>query len=776
LNSRVSVFAIGDAASPAAPGNANVRGQVNFANQANCWVDALVDRLWISLDRSNNNGQMTLQGALTYGDGKFDVNTAVLGFQRTGNNAVPASTGFAGPEGTINVNSNASSAGALLRINRDLQLGYTTATATGGTTSPERCFGRVNINGGTVMVSNIVCGGVTKFSTNNQIVMSSGKLVVTNAIASADARLATLTLGGAADVTLLGVGVGKTNIFVNNFSAVTAGGVKFVRIPSIAGVSSYPVTIPLISYTAAASPVFNGLYIVPPGGVYVKSIVDNTTDKTLDVTFTDEPPIVVVWRGYTNNVWDLTTRNWVTQAGGVVTNYSDGFSVVFDNTVGAGPTSIDIPAAVTPGQVAAANGIVVNNQSYSFTNGTLLGAATLYKTGTGNLTINNATFGPGVTMNAGALSGSGTIGPTLLQNGTTMTGFTGTINGGLTASNATVTVTGTVNGGLTLQGGNLANVNTINGTFNLAEGTTLDNRVGATLNVALPWTIRTNSTLINNGTINHFGTLGGNLGLTVNGLLKGVGRIIQDGFQASSDVRVTMGAGGSLMIGNNPGEITNTTIAVRLDFNNTSTTTFDVNNTGTPVNDKIILNATPFGFGKVNFGAGNSLGGTLVVNKTAGPAFNSLTLIHPFDQFGPPPANSPDNGQPAIPQVVPSPAPGLVWDAQEMLTNLTLRVMSPPTMTNFVMTATNGTVSLISEWDANYRGWRLERLTNSLAVGWEENSTNWTTLQVTLGGTNVLYTPDTNSPDIYWIRVSDTLSTTNAGQLYPTVFYRLTYP
>ncbi len=227
INSRVSVFAIGDSASPAPPRNANVRGQVNFANQANCSVDALVDRLWLSLDRSNNNGQMTLQASLTYGDGTFDVNTAVLGFQRAGDNQGGATTGgFAGPEGTINVNSNANSAGALLRVNGDLHLGYTTATAPGAPTTPERCWGRVVINGGTVMASNIVCGGVTKFSTNNQITVNGGKLIVTNAIGAADARVAVFTLTNAAEVTLLGVAVGRTNIFVNTFSAVAAGGSK----------------------------------------------------------------------------------------------------------------------------------------------------------------------------------------------------------------------------------------------------------------------------------------------------------------------------------------------------------------------------------------------------------------------------------------------------------------------------------------------------------------------------------------------------------------------
>ncbi len=506
----------------------------------------------------------------------------------------------------------------------------------------------------------------------------------------------------------------------------------------------------------------------------MKSIVDNTTDKTIDVTLTDEPPTIVVWRGTIDNKWDFTTKNWVTQSGGIVTNYSDGFSVVFDNSVGAGPTSIDIPSPVVPGQVAAPYGVVVNNASYTFNTGSMLGGATVFKTGTGNLTI-NATLTPAVTINSGALLGIGTIGPTLLQAGSTMTAFIGTINGGLIASNATVTVKGPVNGGLNLQAGSLVNAFTINGSVIMATNTTLNNQVGATMNVTLPWTVSTNATLINNGDIYHFGREGANLGLTVNGVLQGVGRILQNGTQASSDIRVTIGAGGSLMIGNSPNEIATNTIAVRLDFNADSTTTFDVNNSGPqPINDKIILDATPSGYGKVNFGVGGNLGGTLLINKIAGPDFNAATTIYPFDLT----SNLPDNSQPAIPQIIPIPAPGLTWDTYQVVTNLTLVTTTLPVFTNSLVTSTNGTLSYVFEWPASYRGWRVERQTNSASVGLvSPGGTNWVTVFKALGGTNVLYYPDiTNDPGTYWIRTTQDLSTTNDGPVADAIFFRAVYP
>ena len=157
-------------------------------------------------------------------------------------------------------------------------------------------------------------------------------------------------------------------------------------------------------------------------------------------------------------------------------------------------------------------------------------------------------------------------------------------------------------------------------------------------------------------------------------------------------------------------------------------------------------------------------GGTLVVNKIGGPAFNGSTVLNFFDQLN----NQPDNTQPAVPQIVPSPGGGLVWDAQNMLTNLTLTVIQPPALTNDFSSGTN----IVFSWSAQYRGWRLETLTNSLSVGLESSSTNWRTLVTTLGGTNVLYYPDiTNFPTDFYVRSVQDIRLTN-----DTVFYRLAYP
>jgi hypothetical protein len=752
MASRMSVFAISDAASPAAPAAANCRSQVNFSNG---FVDALVDQLWVSVDRTNNNGQMTLQGSLTLAAGTFDANSVYAGYQKSGDNlGSSASTGFAGPEGTVTLNGT-----SVLKVNTTLHLGYTTASAVGGTTTPERTFGKIIIGTGTLMANNIAVGGVTKLSTNNSIAVGGGRLIVTNGIGSATAPLTALVSTNGSQWTLHSVTAGQTSIFVRQLNCPVSGARTRINVPSLSDVTTWPVTVPLISYTVAG-PIYNGLeFGTLPSGVVGISIVENQFSQTIDFTFDTNQPKVLVWRGTVDNSWDTVTTNWIKQSDGLPAKFTDGDSVVFDDTA-TGSTAINIAGMVVPGQTAASYGIVVSNSTvnYSFTSGAVLGGSTLLKVGAKSLSF-DAAMAPGLVINGGTFGGLGSVGPTTLGSGSTMTNFQGTISGGLEVSNANVSVISTVNGGLVVRAGGITNVGTINGTVVLQSGGLIDNQ--STMNVTLPWTVSTNATLVNNGTIYQFGVPNANLGLTVNGTLKGVGRITQNGFQASSDVRVTMGAGGTLMVGNQPNEITNVTIAVRLDFNNTSTSTFDVD-TAQGRNDQIMLSDPPL-LGKVNFGVGNNLGGTLAINKLAGPAFNSSSVLNLFDLT----SNQPDNSQPAIPQVVPGPAPGLSWDLTQMLTNLTLRVGLPAMMTNAF-----GSTNIVFSWSPNNLGWRLERQTNSLAVGLDSKSTNWTTLFIGLAGTNSLYYPDiTNQPDFYYYRSVQPIDTN-----LPSAFYRLAYP
>jgi hypothetical protein len=770
---RMSVWAQGDASGVPLSGS-NVRGTtVDFSNGQ---VDAQVDRLYLTRSRTNSSG-FTVQGTLTIGGASlgsiFDVNTAFLGNQDVLNlNTGAVASVVNSPIGTLNVNSN-----AIFRANENLYLSYTTAAATGTPNYPENTTGIININnGGTLMASNIVAGG-TKMATRREIVMTAGgNLIVTNGIGENASNGEVSILNMTASALTLHVNGTASRVYAKT---VTLNGLaNVINIASIANVGgSYPVRIPLVSYETLSGSF--GLGTLPTQSPTLYGWLDvDTSNQTVDLIITTNAPNRLVWKGNISSSWNHTDPNWVTSPGGIQTNFNDGNLVQFDDSA-TGSTDISVDETVLLAQLPGTSGMLVTNvtKNYRFAGfNSIGGSAQMVKQGTGNLTFDgNSALATLVT--GGTLLGSGTIGSSVaMQNGTSFN-FAGTINGGLSVSNATAIVNGIVNGGLNLLAGSLTNNGTIAGSIVVATNATLNNTLGATINVIVPWTISTNATLINNGTINQAGSVGGNNGLTVNGTLKGVGTIVIPS-GASPDARVTIGAGGTLMIGNSPNEITNITIATRLDFLSTSTTTFDVDN-ASAANDKIFLTAG-FITGKVNFGNANNLGGRFVLNKLAGPDFNLATSLHLFDLFGPG-ANVPDNANQALPGVVPAPAPGLAWDVSQMVTNLILNVNAPTLMTNSITVNTNGVKSFVFEWPENYRGWRLEHQTNSLAVGLESPSTNWVSIANSFAGTNTqgnsLYYPDiTNNPSAFWFRASVTFTDTNGIGLVPVDFFRLTYP
>lgn len=753
---RISFFGVGVDSGILNSGN-NSQGNFDMRNGS---VNLLADIMWVGRFRSNSAPSGgSGRGFIFMQNGTMDVNNLVLGYQAYTNEA------FA--QGTLSI----LGSGTFV-VNNQIDLGWTTGAT--NIVNINTSFGRIIVSSnGTLRASNIRAGGTAKVNlVQNSIILShGGKLILTNTLGTADAWVNLLSLTNGSSLTLHGVTLGQTNLHVGTFATAVGGGtVNRINIPVLTGVTTWPVTIPIISYTnatsiGAASFDFGTL----PSTVVGISIVDDLVNKVVNFTFDTNQPKVLVWRGNVNNSWDTFTTNWVNQVGGTPSKFSDGDSVVFDDTVGAGPTTVSVVGTVIPGQSASPNGILVSNSvvSYTITGGIVGGNTAISKVGTQSLTV-DAAMTTGLIMTGGSLAGSGSIGATVAGNGTALTAFTGTISSGLTVSNAAVSISGTVSGGLTMQAGSLTNNGTISGSVSLQNNIYLTN--GSVMNVAVPWNLPTNSILVNNGTIEQTGTTAGNGGLTVNGgTFRGVGKLYAASGVAKPDARVTIGAGGTLEIGNSPNEIATIKIATRLDFNAGSTTIFDVDTSTT--NDVILLREPGVQLGHVNFGVGNNQGGTLYINKIGGPAFTTGTVLSLFDRNGN--LNEPENNAPAIPKVTPQPLPGYAWDVSQTITNLLIPVTTPPFMTNVVSTATNGIQSFEFTWPDTYRGWRLEQQTNTLAVGIESPSTNWTTIVTSLGGTNSLYYPGaTNDYSIYYFRSVQTISSTNA----PAVFYRLTYP
>ena len=741
---RMSMFCLGDDGGTNGV-TGNIKATVDFAS-ANGYVDILADRFIMSRDTALvlSNATPTTESTLYIGRGIVDVNDAILGFQehesKTNWLALGPGENYRGYcRATLQITN-----GATFKVNRTLIVGYTADTNYFNSPAdgePQNGFGRITIaNGSTLMASNIVVdpglglsgGG----STPNQITLQDdGRLIVTNGVSYRSKKLGVLNMSDSS--LTLHVRPSFTNIHVA--SLVTGGSGNVINIASVSGVSSYPATLPIISYDGTASPNF-AIGSLPSG--LVGSVVNNPANKTVDLTVTTNVPQTLVWRGNVNGLWTTSAadNNWVTADGGVQTNFNDGDFVVFDDT--ATNFTVSIAADVTPGQSPTVPGILVSNSTHHYTflggGGRVIGGTTLRKVGTANLTF-DATSESSVHVLKGSMTGGGSIGSTVVGAGCSVS-FSGAISGGLvTTGSVAVATGGSITGPITLCGGaGLINLGTITSQISLQAETYLTN--AGIINVTVPWSVPTNSTLVNNGTIIQTGPVGGNQGLSVNagGTLKGVGTIETGG--ANNDGRVTINNGGTFIIGNSANEIANVTMATRLDFMAGSTTTFDVDLSTT--NDVIRI-ASGYLLGKVNFGANALPGGTLVINRLGSTPFSYGQTLYLFDQT----SNTPDNSVPAWPGVIPAPGPGWAWDYSDMVTNLTLRVGSLPVFTNAVVDT-----NWVFSWAQQYVGWRLEAQTNSLTVGL---STNWGTVP----GSFV-----TN-----WI--SQPIVSTN-----PAVFYRLAYP
>jgi autotransporter-associated beta strand protein len=111
----------------------------------------------------------------------------------------------------------------------------------------------------------------------------------------------------------------------------------------------------------------------------------------------------LIWRGNASGDWDTTTANWAGP-----TTYSDGLGVLFDDSVGAGATNINIGGTNMPANFPETSiilpsvipGIIVSNSTKQYSmigTGRIAGATGLYKTGPGTLIVSTTNTYTGVT-------------------------------------------------------------------------------------------------------------------------------------------------------------------------------------------------------------------------------------------------------------------------------------------------------------------------------------------------------------------------------------------
>ena len=164
---------------------------------------------------------------------------------------------------------------------------------------------------------------------------------------------------------------------------------------------------PLIKYGSKSG---SGTFTIGtlPTGV-AATIVINTGNNSIDLNVTSVA--LDIWNGLAGGNWDINvTTNWTAAGDGLPTKYTDGSSVVFNDTV-TGTNTVNLVANVQPGS------ITIQNDATNYTlvgSGRINGTVGLNKQGAASFTIGNTNGYTGRTV----LSG-GTLVVSNLANGGT---------------------------------------------------------------------------------------------------------------------------------------------------------------------------------------------------------------------------------------------------------------------------------------------------------------------------------------------------------------------
>ena len=287
----------------------------------------------------------------------------------------------------------------------------------------------------------------------------------------------------------------------------------------------------LLDYTGSIGGTgFGGLSLVLPFRV-TGNLVDNGANTSVDAIITGTT--VPAWRGTINNNWDVDsvgdgstgTPNWFAPGG--PNTYVQGApvgtdAVLFDDTVGAGPTNVNLTTTLTP------TGITVNNTAVNYTfsgPGKISGTTGITKSGNGTLIIVNTT--------ANDYSGTTTINAGTLQIGDGATAGAGSIGGGTVVDNGTLAL-------------NRPDDFSISGVVNGTGGVIKDGAGTATFAAA---NTVSGSVTINAGKLRFAG--GGNLSGVVSGagqIENSAGTLQLSGFSANTNTGLTTISGGLLQL------------------------------------------------------------------------------------------------------------------------------------------------------------------------------------------------------------------------------------
>lgn len=335
-------------------------------------------------------------------------------------------------------------------------------------------------------------GGLTKLGTGTLTLTGantfSGPVTVTGGLVMNDLTLNNTTL------TIHGFDPNNPVVPLTINTSFTTGGTVPVVVDGTFSQGSWP----LIYYPSGGSIGGSGISALQlqtgslPRGV-VASLVDNTTNDTVDLSITSLNPLT--WKGNVSQVWDInTTSNWT--IGGGAQKYLENDLVLFNDSANTGKTDVTLNTTVLPQSVTFDNA----TKNYSLNgSGSISGTTPIVKSSNGSVTILNANTTTGTTTVSGGTlqfgngTTNGSVAGPLVNNAmvvfhpagsSTLTGDLGGENSGIFSKigagtqvllNAANTSTGVfqVTEGMLQFGNGTSNGSSGIAAYELAAGTTL---------------------------------------------------------------------------------------------------------------------------------------------------------------------------------------------------------------------------------------------------------------------------------------------------------------
>jgi fibronectin-binding autotransporter adhesin len=195
---------------------------------------------------------------------------------------------------------------------------------------------------------------------------------------------------------------------------------------AVRGVPQPGATYAVMTYAGTLTGGFNSVV----GGTHYAAAVDSTsTPNQVNVDITGSSGANLKWNSTTSSAWDTgASENWLNLGTSLADYFYAGDTVLMDDSVPNVATNLNIPAGVV-----IYPSIITNNSATSYViggAGSIGGAASVVKYGTGTLTISNAnTFTGGLGIYGGTLKTGGgtalgsTTGQTVINPGATLDVF-----------------------------------------------------------------------------------------------------------------------------------------------------------------------------------------------------------------------------------------------------------------------------------------------------------------------------------------------------------------